>query len=185
MKRYIVLTAVFLSLASFVFALEREREIPSSIRTAFGKAGIPLLKKRMAPKDFTLRLLDGSSVNLSSLKGKVVFLNFWTTWCPPCREEMPSIQALSERFKNKDIVFLAVNIRENSNVVSDFIKKNSLTFKIPLDQRGDTAIAYGARTIPMTFIIDREGKIILREIGAMDWNTPQIAAAIEELLKHE
>ncbi|MDR1566375.1 MAG: TlpA family protein disulfide reductase [Treponema sp.] len=150
---------------------------------AFSDAGIPVLKQPVNPIDFTLPLADGSNQKLSDLKGKVVFLNFWATWCPPCRREMPSMETLYRRFKAQGLELLSVNCAEKREDVLSFMNRNKLSFPAALDTSGSVSGRYGVEAIPTTYILNREGKIILKVVGSLDWDTPEIAAAIEALLK--
>jgi len=145
-------------------------------------AKIQVYPKAAVPQDFTLPLLDGGNASLSSYKGKVVVLNFWATWCPPCREEMPSMDILYKRFKDQGLEILAVDIGENLNTVRQFIQKNKYSFPVLLDTTRQTSAIYGVEAIPTSFIIDREGKIIGRLIGSIRWDTQQIYNAFEKLL---
>jgi len=154
----------------------------TSINSAFEKAGLPLLNGKQPVRDFELNLLDGSSVRLSDLKGKVVFLNFWATWCPPCRAEMPSMEALYQRFKDQGLEMIAVNMRENRDRVAGFMTEYKLTFPAALSLDGRIGNAYGVQYLPTTLIIDRNNEIILSFIGTKEWDTPEIIAAFELLL---
>ena len=117
--------------------------------------------------DFTLKDLKGNTITLSSLKGKNVLLNFWATWCPPCRGEMPDIQKLYSQTKDSDLVILAVDIGEDTKTVQDFITKNNYEFNILLDSDKAVATNYNISSIPTSFFINKEGKIINKHIGAM------------------
>lgn len=136
-----------------------------------------------SPPDFTLPTLDGGSITLSGLKGKVVLINFWTTWCPPCREEMPSLEKLYRHFKHEKFTLLAVDIMEHPETVKTFARKYDLTFPILLDKAGDVSAKYGANAIPTTYIIDKKGKAVGKAIGPRKWNGDHAKAIIEELLK--
>lgn len=133
--------------------------------------------------DFTLSDLLGNEITLSSLKGKVVFLNFWATWCPPCRSEMPSMQSLHEKMKGKDFVMLAVDVGERKEGVRSFIDKNDYTFTVLLDSNHEVSIEYKIAGIPTTLLLNKEGKIVFRETGSRNWATPDVTARIENLLK--
>ena len=137
----------------------------------------------LSPPDFTLSTLDGDAITLSDLKGRVVLINFWTTWCTPCREEMPSLERLYRHFKYKKFTLLAVDIMEHPETVKTFTKKYDLTFPILLDKTGDVAQKYGANAIPTTYIIDKKGKAVGKAIGPRKWNGDHAKAIIEELLK--
>ena len=167
---------------------------PADLIKSFADAGLPLLKEKVTPRDFSLPMVQMSSaqagtqgtteknLSLAALKGKVVFLNFWATWCGPCRAEMPSMEALYSRYREKGLEILAVNMREEQGQVIAFMRNNGLTFPAVLDSDGRVGNSYGIQAIPTSFIIDREGKIILRVVGSLDWDTPKIRAAIERLL---
>jgi peroxiredoxin len=160
-------------------------DIPSEVSSAFEKAGLPLLDKKQPIKDFNFTLLDNSSVRLSELKGKVVFLNFWATWCPPCKAEMPSMEKLYQRLKSRGLEMLAVNLRENKNTLDKFITENNLTFPVALDANGKIGSAYNIRYIPTTYIISRDSRIIAVFTGGKEWDTPELITAFEKLLALE
>ncbi|OGC04747.1 hypothetical protein A2276_02085 [candidate division WOR-1 bacterium RIFOXYA12_FULL_43_27] len=133
--------------------------------------------------DFTLESLSGSSETLSSYKGKVVFLNFWATWCPPCRGEMPSIQKLHEKMQGKDFVILAVAVGERKQAVESFINSNKYTFPILLDPENEVSEVYRVAGIPTTLLIDKSGKVVFRETGGRDWSSGDVIGKIDQLLK--
>ncbi len=116
--------------------------------------------------DFTLTTLDGSSMSLSSLRGKVVLVNFWATWCPPCRDEMPEIQAVAREHPN-DFVVLGIDNGETVDVVKPFVKEFNLTFPILLDPDFTVANDYQVKALPTSFFIDRAGIVRATNIGAM------------------
>jgi peroxiredoxin len=134
------------------------------------------------PPDFTLPTLDGGSITLSHLKGKVVLINFWTTWCPPCREEMPSLERLYRHFKYEDFTLLAVDIMENPETVKRFARDYNLSFPILLDKQGEVSAKYAANAIPTTYIIDKQGKAVGKAIGPRKWDADHAKELIEELL---
>jgi peroxiredoxin len=120
--------------------------------------------------DLTLTDMQGQKVSLSQFRGKVVILNFWATWCPPCREEMPSMEKLHLDYQDKGLVMLAVNVEQNGKeVVADFLKKTPYSFPILLDEDQVVQNSYGVFRFPESFIIDRNGVVIERIIGARNW----------------
>lgn len=134
--------------------------------------------------DFNLMNMQGEQVSLSQYRGKVVILNFWATWCPPCREEMPSMERLYQKHKDRGLVMLAVNIEENGKkAVSQFLKKTPYSFPILLDSRGVVQNAYGVFRFPESFIIDRNGVVVKKVIGGRDWTSNSTVELIELLLK--
>ncbi|MBI5747589.1 MAG: TlpA family protein disulfide reductase [Nitrospinae bacterium] len=118
-------------------------------------------------QDFTLKDLNGNEVKLSSLKGKPVIINFWATWCYPCREEIPDLQKSYDENKDKGLVILGVNIKENVSKVSKFSKDYKMTYPILLDIEGTISDAYRVFGIPMSFFIDRDGLIKDSFIGML------------------
>lgn len=122
---------------------------------------IGIAKGQLAP-DFVLTDLQGNAVHLSDFKGKKVFLNFWASWCPPCRAEMPHMQKFYEKYQSKDIVILAVNLiqsEKNPKDVYTFVQEQQLTFPIVLDQKGEVATTYQIYLLPTTFLLDADGVI--------------------------
>lgn len=117
--------------------------------------------------DFKLEDLQGKEISLSDFKGKKVFLNFWASWCGPCKAEMPHMQQLYEETKDKDIVILAVNVGEDKDKVKGFIEENKYTFPVVLDIKQEVAIQYGISAFPTTFFIDEEGYVYGGIRGAM------------------
>ncbi len=149
---------------------------------------VPRLGKSVAAgkmaADFTLKDLNGKQTTLASLRGKVVFLNVWATWCAPCREEMPSIESLYDAFKaNKDFVVLAVSQDTNGGTVGPFVKENHLQFRVLLDPRNEVGERYDVSGIPETFIIGRDGRIVAHHVGPYDWSNADIREALQELIK--
>jgi len=134
--------------------------------------------------NFKLKDLRGDEVSLAALRGKVVFLNVWATWCAPCREEMPSIESLYRNFKgDKDFVVLAVSQDTDGSVVAPFVKQNRLQFTVLLDPRNQVGERYDVNGIPETFIIGRDGRIVAHHVGPYDWSNVEIREALQELIK--
>lgn len=124
--------------------------------------------------EFELLDLTGTPIKLSDLKGKIVILNFWATWCPPCREEMPHMQSFYEKNKDSDIEILAVNLTNadaGQQAVEKFVQDYELTFPVLLDEDGYVGMTYEIMTIPTSYIIDKEGRIFQKVIGSIDEQT--------------
>lgn len=128
--------------------------------------------------DFELQTLDGKTVKLSDLRGKPVLLNFWATWCGPCRFEMPFLQQIKDSYSAKGLVLLAVDIGENSATVQKFMTDLNLSLTVPMDTTAKVAKSYSILNIPSTFLIDKDGIIRGKVVGAF-----LNKAAIENELK--
>ncbi|MEC1743334.1 redoxin domain-containing protein [Schinkia azotoformans] len=129
------------------------------------------VQKGNAAPDFELTTLDGTPVKLSNYKGKKVILNFWATWCPPCKDEMPHMQNFYEKNKENGIEIVAVNLTDVDNgqkAIENFVKNNGLTFQIPLDRDGKIGEIYQTISIPTSYILDSKGIITNKIIGPMD-----------------
>lgn len=127
--------------------------------------------------------IDGKQVNLSQYRGKVVAVNFWATWCPPCREELPSMQHTYEQLKGKGFVILAVNIGEPWDTVTPFVTQLKLSFPVLLDQENLMMQRWKAMGLPTTYIVGRDGNIVKRITGGRDWNSPEFRALLDSALK--
>ena len=125
---------------------------------------------------------DGNTIRLTDFQGKVVFVNFWATWCIPCRLEMPAMERLYREFKGQGLVILAVNVQERPGPVRTFVRELELTFPVVLDSKGAAAMAYAVRGLPATYLIDRNQVIVGRAIGAREWDSKDGRAYIRALL---
>ena len=134
------------------------------------------------PIQFKLEDLNGREVALSDYKGKIVFLNFWTTWCPTCRIEMPSMEKLHQKFKDQDFAMVTINLQESASQVKRFFKEYKLTFTALLDSDGEVGIQYKIYSIPTTFILDKEGRIIARAVGPREWDSKKSFALFDHLV---
>jgi thiol-disulfide isomerase/thioredoxin len=126
--------------------------------------------------------VDGKVHRLGDYKGKVVLLNFWATWCGPCREEMPSMQSLGDSLKSRPFAVLAVNVGEGPRAARAFGEKMALRFPILLDQDMKTTRAWSARVLPASFVIAPDGKVAYSYLGAIDWNSPEVRTRLERLM---
>ena len=144
---------------------------------------IQKFEEPLVAPDFTLNDLKGNQVTLKNFKGRVVFLNFWATWCPPCRREMPAMEHLYKKLKDRGLVILAVDMQESEKLVKAFMSDFSLSFPALLDLDGDISFLYGIRGLPSTYIIDREGMIIGKAVGPRDWASQDALQLFQSLLK--
>lgn len=132
--------------------------------------------------DFSLKDLSGQKQTLGSYAGTVIFLNFWATWCGPCRAEIPSMEELYLELGNEEFVILAVNSQETSEQVAGFVENIGMSFPVLLDSDGRVGAAYGIRGIPTTYLIDSQGYILGRVVGTRNWSTPEIISLVQDLL---
>ncbi len=140
--------------------------------------------RQQQAKDFQVPALDGSRLRLADLKGKVVFLNLWATWCPPCKEEMPAMERLWQRYKDEGLVVIALSMDSGgAKAVKAYIEHSKYTYPVGLDPKMEVAQLYGARSVPSTFIIDRSGALRAIALGPRDWDGKAAFAYIEALLK--
>jgi len=149
-------------------------------------AALSLIKPKPAQpaKEFRVNTPDNRPLSLSDFKGKVVFLNFWATWCKPCESEMPGMERLHRRYKDQGLVVLAVSEdADGASAVSPFIKKHGLTFPVGLDPKMSVAGVYGVWALPSTFIIDRNGTRAFFANGPREWDGATARAFFESLLK--
>lgn len=156
-------------------AADAQKEMEQKIAdTTIAKEG------SMAP-DFTVEMVSGEKITLSDLRGKVVLLNFWATWCPPCREELKHVQAeIIDRFKGEEFVFIPVSRGEEKSTVEEFRKSTGYGFPMGLDPEQNIYRLYASNYIPRNFLIDRDGKIVLASVG---YDTDEFAELIKTIEK--
>ena len=134
--------------------------------------------------EFALPGLSGSPVRLSDHQGKVILLNFWATWCPPCRAEMPSMETLYQTYRDRGLVILAVSgDRAGRSVVESFVQDRGVTFPILMDPNGEVIAQYGVRGLPTSYLLDRRGRGFSADIGARDWSGKVARQVVERLLE--
>ncbi len=137
-----------------------------------------------AARDFEVPTLDQRSIKLSDLRGRVVFLNFWATWCKPCEAEMPSMERLWQRYRDKGLTVLAVSAdADGGGVVSPFVAKHKLTFPVGLDPKMEISARYQVWALPSTFIIDRKGNRALFANGPREWDGKAALGVFDTLLR--
>jgi len=133
------------------------------------------------PLEVKLQNTAGRYVRLDDFRGKIVLLNFWTTWCPSCITEMPSMETLHRKLLGKNFAMVTVNIKESAAQVKAFFDRNKLSFAALLDTTGEVSIEFGIRAIPTSFIIDKSGKIIGQISGPREWDSRKSVALFEQL----
>ncbi|HXG50765.1 MAG TPA: TlpA disulfide reductase family protein [candidate division Zixibacteria bacterium] len=139
----------------------------------------PLMAKPAAP--FTVELFDGSKLSLADLRGKAVFLNFWASWCPPCRAEARDLEAAWRRLKSENIVFVGVALQDTEENSRSFLEEFGVTYPNGRDPAGKIAIDYGVWGIPESFFIDPQGRITYKHVGAI--RAALVTAKVQEALR--
>jgi peroxiredoxin len=138
------------------------------------------LAGKFAPQfDFEL---DGQPATLRNLRGKIVILNFWATWCPPCVEETPSLNRLHQRINSRGGIVLGVSVDEDANAYATFLHEQHVSFPNFRDPSKKTALTYGTTIYPETYIIDRDGRFARKIIGPQNWDSPELIAYLDTLL---
>jgi cytochrome c biogenesis protein CcmG, thiol:disulfide interchange protein DsbE len=140
------------------------------------------MKDSAPTPDFTLSTPDGKKVSLKDFRGKIVFLNFWASWCIPCREEMPAMERLYQEFKDRKFVVLAVSVKDRRQDAIDFVKELKLTYPIALDPEGQAGVLYGAWGLPTTYLIGPKGEGLARAWGPAEWYGSAARKLIRDLV---
>ena len=125
--------------------------------------------------------VDGKRHRLSDYRGRVVIVNFWATWCPPCRAEMPSMQRAWEQIRDEGIVMLGIDVGEDEDTIFQFTANYPVDFPLLMDLDASVTGAWPVRGMPTTFVVDPEGRIAYRAIGAREWDEPEILEALRAL----
>ncbi len=178
---FLILPVFGLAVFSFfeidLFATTESQELDR----LFSDMGVSKITDLTDPVEITLNDPNGQQISLSDFRGKIVFINFWTTWCLACVIEMPSMEKLHQKFRDKDFVMLAINLQESASKVLAFFKEYKLTFTALLDTTGDVGAGYGIRAIPTTFILDKKGRLIGKVFGPRQWDGSDSTALFEYL----
>jgi peroxiredoxin len=165
----LLVVALLVGGASFFYLQNNTTKVAAEIGTEVG----------MQAPDFTLENMNGEQVSLSDYHGQKVFLNFWASWCPPCRQEMPDMQKLHEEY-GEEVVILAVNVGESKSTAANFMMQNGLSFPVLLDNSKDTARNYLIRGIPSSYFLDQNGIIKEKAFGAVSYEKMLELNRIEE-----
>jgi thiol-disulfide isomerase/thioredoxin len=145
------------------------------------KLGFYVFEKPFVFEDFQVSDLSGAVKSRASVKGKVVLLNFWATWCPPCKAEIPGIEALSRSMKGKSFEVFAVNLGDDPKTVKSFVADNKISFPVYLDPRNLLSRTYASQGIPTTYLLDKQGRFIAGIVGGYDYTKPELKVLLEEL----
>ena len=137
--------------------------------------------RQKVAEDFSLRTSDGGAFRLSDHRGKVVLVNFWATWCPPCREEMPAMERLYREHRERGLVLVAVSLDADPAVVAPYVNASRLTFPIALDPKAEIGNKYGVRALPSSFVIGRDGTMVALALGPRAWDNDASHSLVEAL----
>lgn len=141
--------------------------------------------KDLTPKaapELRLSTLEGRAMDLQQLRGKVVLVNFWASWCPPCRKEMPSMNRLNQVLKDQAFAILGVNAGENAEIVRGFLKQTPVNFPILMDEKGTSLKPWQAFVFPTSYVVDKQGRVRMGLLGSVEWDAPEVVARLKPLL---
>jgi peroxiredoxin len=173
-----LITLVAVAAAPGELVAQSDEEIISMFRDA----GLRTPDAPVDAVDFELPVLGADTQrSLDSFEGDVVLLNFWASWCPPCIEEMPSMQALYEDIGGDGFEIVAVNLQEDPGTVRSFMDEQGFDFPVLLDRNGTVAREYGVRGIPTSYVVDARGRLVAMYVGPYEWNASEITSALETL----
>lgn len=150
------------------------------LKVAGPSSGLVSVPKGPA-RPFSLALFDGSKVSLSDLKGKIVVMNFWGSWCVPCQAEAPVLERTARTYRDKGVLFIGVDTWDNEPDAKNFLRQYGVTYANGMDDKGQITIDYGVSGVPETYFIDRDGQLVRKYIGPM--SDFQLTSYLEEMLK--
>lgn len=181
MSRLVIVMSALLLVSGQLFAQEIEM---SETQTALYQLGFDIPKQQLDAPDFLIPNLDGESLSLENASGKLILLNLWATWCPPCRAEMPSMEELYSRLGEDRFTIYAVAApdppRESEEKIRNYIASEGYSFPVLLDHSYEVNGIYGSGSIPTSWLIDKNGQIIARLKGSIDWMQPEIFQTLEK-----
>ncbi len=187
LKIAVSITVLLLPFVGLIVSKEgfsRRQEAPAiAEESLLRKLNIEIFDKKISAADFDLKDLHGNPVGLRDFRGKVVFLNFWATWCPPCKLEMPKMEELHKELSSRGLVILAINFQEGPQEIREFFKGHNLTFTALLDRKSEVFGLYQAWSLPTTYLINRNGEIVGKVIGYRDWHSEQARNLFHQLLE--
>lgn len=176
----IIIAFIIIAIGAGTYGMLNNKEVKNKEKTQIIDENKPPLdiqrkledEKNYLAKDFELKDINGKTVSLEDFKGKNIMLNFWASWCVPCKSEMPDLQKLQDESKNdKDFEIVTINVGESSKKAKEFLEKNNLKLNTLLDNEAEVSMDYGASVLPTTFLIDEKGYVKKIVKGAMNFET--------------
>lgn len=155
----------------------------ASTSDLYARAGLSRITGELDAPEFVLKTVDGQDLDRRALKGKVILVNFWATWCGPCKEEMPALERLRQKFPEREFEVLAITTDIQRKAIAAFSKTLELTFPILLDEAKEVSDLFGVRGLPTSVLIDSNGKLLARAVGSRVWDGPEMIALIRSLMK--
>ena len=180
-KNIILLLLAVFGFSLFLFLQNNSKDNYSS----FERPRAPLIDMPASPSpapDFTLVDLDNNEFQLSDARGKIIAMTFWTTWWPTCREELPSLDKLNREYANKGLQVLLINMKEQPSSITSFMEKHNYSSRVLLDLEGEVAKKYDVFGIPVSFLIDKDGRVVYRLSGFVDWDSKEIRSLVHNLI---
>ncbi len=167
-KLLVIKFGLFIFISQFALTLHAEQSLT------------PLTDKKHAP-ELVLLDMDGVKHDLRAYRGKPVIINFWATWCPPCRRELPSMNRAWKKIKDEGIVMLAVDVGEDEDTIFTFMADYPIDFTVLLDSRGEVSAKWPVVGLPTTFVLDKEGRLVYRAIGGREWDEDSLLDKVRAL----
>jgi len=184
MAACILLIGLFISASVMAAKPAAQTERLQTAHDLYRDLGLTTPMRPVEAPAYTINDLQGVKRSLSDHKGKVILLNFWATWCPPCREEMPAMQRMWERYKDQGFVIIAPSADYDAKLAEDYLKEYGLTFPALHDPAGDLSNLYGVEAFPMSFLINHKGMVEASVVGRMEWDTDEAIFVVEHLLEN-
>lgn len=148
------------------------------------KQTLPRVEQAFTAPDFTLTSESGKTYHLADFRGQVVLINFWATWCPPCRREMPSMDRMWKKIKGKGVQVFAINVGENADTIFEFLGSYPVNFPLLMDLDGSVIKRYPVTGLPTTYIVNPQGQVTHRAVGSREWDDPQLYEQLLAMRKH-
>lgn len=155
----------------------------AGLHDLYAAAGVKEMAAPLAAPGFVLTTIEGRTIESRHLRGNVVLVNFWATWCGPCKEEMPALKRLKESFAGSSFELLAVTTDQQAEAIRTFVRALGLDFPVLLDDSKDVSAAFGVRGLPTTVLVDRQGRLVGRAVGPRAWDSAESVALVRQILE--